>query len=202
MVTEQQKSHAKVVFRRAGGILRTRDALEAGIHPRTLYGMRDAGDVETLSRGVYRLTEMPLPEDFDLVTVASRVPAGVICLISALSFHDLTTQIPHEIYLALPRGARRPKLDFPPLRIFWFNQVVFSHGIEVHRRDGVQVKVYSPEKTIADCFKYRGRIGADVAVEGLRRLQERGPLPVQELARFAKTDRVEHLMRPYLEALV
>jgi len=193
---------AREAFRRAGGILRTRDALAAGIHPRTLYAMRNAGQLETLTRGVYRLADMPPLADPDLATVAARVPAGVVCLISALSFHDLTTQIPHEVFLALPRGARPPVLNHPPLQILWFNRGVFEAGIERHKGDGVEIKVYSPEKTVADCFKFRDRVGLDVAVEGLRRLRERAPLKIQALNRFARIDGVERVMRPYVEALL
>jgi predicted transcriptional regulator of viral defense system len=148
---------ACVVFRRYGGLLKTTDALQAGIHPRTLYAMRDAGFLEQLSRGLYRLAEMPALGSPDLVSVALKVPGGVICLISALSFHEITTQIPHEVYVALERGARAPRLDYPPLRVFRFTGKAFTEGVEDHEIDGVSARIYSPEKTLADCFKYRNK---------------------------------------------
>jgi len=156
---------AKALFRCHGGLLRTGEALRLGIHPRTLYAMRDEGVLEQLSRGLYRLAELP-PLGFpDLVAVARKVPAGVICLISALAFHELSTQIPHVVYIALARGMKPPRLDYPPARIFWFTGEAFTEGVAIHRLDHIAVPVYTPEKTLADCFKYRNKLGLDVAVE-------------------------------------
>ena len=193
---------AVAVFEMHGGILRTAEALRAGIHPHTLYAMRDAGKLERISRGVFRLAEMPPLENPDLVIVAKRVPNGVICLISALAFHDLTTQVPHEVHLALPRGAGEPHLDFPPIRTFHFTGKSFIEGIETHRLDGVPVRVYSPEKTLADCFRFRNRIGLDTAIEALRLYRERRSVKVDDLLRFAAICRVAKVMRPYLEAIL
>lgn len=193
---------AGVVFRRYGGLLKTTDALQAGIHPRTLYAMRDAGFLEQLSRGLYRLAEMPVLGSPDLVSVALKVPGGVICLISALSFHEITTQIPHEVYVALERGARAPRLDYPPLRVFRFTGKAFTEGVEDHEIDGVSARIYSPEKTLADCFKYRNKIGLDTALEALRLYRQRKPIKVEALIEFARICRVEKVMRPYLEAVL
>lgn len=146
--------HARTAFRKLGGTLRTSEALAAGIHPRTLYAMRDGGELEQLARGVFRRASLPPLSDPDLATVAKRVPQGVVCLISALAFHQLTTQIPHEVDLALPRSAREPSLEYPPLRIYRFSGEAFSAGIETHSLDGVPVRVYRPEKTLADCFSH------------------------------------------------
>lgn len=197
-----RKGTVREVFRRHGGVLRTRDALRLGVHPRTLYRMRETGDLEQLSRGLYRLRGLPRLSSPDLVPVALKVPQGVICLISALAFHDLTTQVPHQVYLALPRGAEPPRISFPPLRVFWFTEPAFTEGIEVHKIDGVPVRVYSPEKTIADCFKYRNKIGLDVALEALKLYRGRQKSRVDELLRYAAICRVEKIMRPYLEALL
>lgn len=191
---------AVTVFEKHGSVLRTAEALRAGIHPHTLYAMRDAGRLERISRGVYRLAGSPPLGNPDLVTVAKRVPNGVICLISALAFHDLTTQIPHEVHLALPRGAEEPRLDFPPIRTFRFTGKSFTEGIETHRLDGVLVRIYSPEKTLADCFKFRNKIGLDTVIEALRFYRERRSVKVDDLLRFAATCRVTKVMRPYLEA--
>jgi len=190
------------VFRRQGGALRTADALRAGIHPRTLYAMRDAGLIERLSRGLYRLVGLPELGNPDLVTVSLRVRGSVVCLISALAFHEITTQIPHAVDIALPRGVRKPKLDYPPIRVFRFAAQAMGAGITTHQIDRTQVRVYSVEKTLADCFKYRNKIGLDTAVEALRLYRERKRLNLDALARYAAIDRVQRVMRPYLEAVL
>jgi predicted transcriptional regulator of viral defense system len=183
-------------------VLRTKEALRLGIHPETLYRMRDSGTLACLGRGLYRLSNLPPLGSPDLVTVGMKVPSGVICLISALAFHELTTEIPHEVYLALPRGAEPPRLDNPPLRVFWFSRRVFEFGVEAHRLDGTQVRIYSPEKTIADCFKYRNKIGLDTAREALKLYLERRKKNLDALLEAAEVCRVAKVMRPYLEALV
>jgi predicted transcriptional regulator of viral defense system len=164
--------------------------------------MRDEGVLEQLSRGLYRLAELPPLGAPDLVAVARKVPAGVVCLISALAFHELTSQIPHAVYIALARGTDPPRLDYPPLRIFWFTGDAFTEGVETHKLDHVAVPVYTPEKTLADCFKYRNKLGLDVAVEALKRYRQRRRMRLDELMRFAHICRVEKVIRPYLEALL
>jgi len=193
---------ATEIFKKHGGVLRTAEALRSGIHPRTLYAMRDSGLLERVSRGVYRLAESPPLGSPDLVTVATRIPAGVICLISALSFHELTTQIPHEVHVALPSGAEEPRLEHPPIRTYRFAGESFTEGVETHVLDGVRVKIYSPEKTLADCFRFRNRIGLDTAIEALRSYRERGRLRVDELMRYASICRVRTVIQPYLEAIL
>lgn len=185
-----------------GGTFRVREAMRAGVHPRTLYAMRDKGLIERLGRGVYRIAGMSALGNPDLATVAMKIPKGVICLISALSYHEMTTEIPHQIYLALPRGSEPPRLDYPPLRIFWFSGPAFEEGIEHHDIDGIHIKVYSPEKTIADCFKYRNKIGLDVVLEALKFYRQAKHFKVDELMRYAKVCRVDKIMRPYVEALL
>ena len=192
--------HARKTFRDHNGMLRTSEAIHAGIHPRTLYAMRDAGALEKLGRGLYRLVETAPLGNPDLVSVALRVPRGVICLISALSCHELTTQVPHEIHLAISRRMEPPRIEYPPTRIFTFSEEAFTEGIETHNVDDVPVRVYSPEKSLADCFKYRNKIGLDVAVEALRLYRQRRQLRVDDIIRFARVCRVEKVMRPYLEA--
>ena len=182
-------------------MLRTSAALRAGIHPGRLYEMRDQGVVEQLSRGLYRLADLPPLSNPDLITVAARVPAGVVCLISALAYHEITTQIPHEVHLALPRGTEPPRIKHPPLRIFWFTGRSFSEGIQRHKLDGIVMRVYSPEKTLADCFKYRNKLGLDTVLEALRLYRTGKRTNVDELMRLARVCRVEKVMRPYLEAL-
>lgn len=191
---------AVAVFDKHGGILRTGEAIGAGIHPSTLYAMREAGKLERLSRGVYRLADRPTLGNPDLVTVTKRIPQGVICLISALAFHNLTTQIPHAVHIALPRGAEEPRLDYPPIRTFRFTGRSFSEGMESHLLDGVPVRIYCPEKTLADCFKFRNKIGLDTVIEALRLYRERRRVHVDALFHFASICRVAKIMRPYLEA--
>jgi predicted transcriptional regulator of viral defense system len=193
---------AFTVFKNHGGILRTAQALRSGIHPDTLYTMRDSGVLEMVSRGVYRLADSTPLSNPDLVTVATRVPGGVICLISALAFHEITTQIPHAVYMALPRGAEEPRLDHPPIKTYRFTGKAYTEGVEPHELDGVIAHIYSPEKTLADCFKFRNRVGLDTAVEAVRFYRERKHVKVEDLMRFATICRVTKIIRPYLEALL
>lgn len=202
METDERQSRAIASFRRAGGTLRTREALAQGIHPRDLYALRDAGALERISRGVHRLSELPALSEPDLVTVAARVPKAVVALISALHFHGLTTEIPHAVSIALPRGTAKPRLDWPPLDVHWISGRSLTYGVETHDRDGVTLRVYSPAKTVADCFRFRNKIGTDVAIEGLKDALEDGKVTPAEIMRAAEVCSVDRVMRPYLEALL
>ena len=185
-----------------GGILRTNQALNLGISPRTLYTMRDAGLIRRLGRGVYQLsTEDPLGNP-DLVSVSLRIPKAVICLISALHFYGMTAQIPHQVYIALPQPAEKPRIEFPPLDIIWLSEKVYSSGIQEHQVDGFSIKVYSKEKTIADCFKFRNKIGATIALEALKEYLDQSDRSIDTLLDYARIDRVEKLVSRYLEALL
>ena len=175
-------------------------AFAQGIHRRTLYAMRDAGLVEHLERGLYRLADLPLLSDPHLVTVARKAPKVVICLISALHFHNITTQIPHAVSLAVNRGTEPPRISYPPVRLYWFSGKAFSAGIEEHSIDNTTVRVYCAEKTLADCFKYRNKIGMDTVREALDLYRETAKPNRRKLIEFAKICRVEKIMRPYLEA--
>ncbi|MFH1864251.1 MAG: type IV toxin-antitoxin system AbiEi family antitoxin domain-containing protein [Candidatus Eisenbacteria bacterium] len=199
---QSRLEEARDIFLKHGGVMRTGEATAAGIHPHTFYEMRDSGVIERLSRGVYRLADIPPLGNPDLVSVAVRVPDGVICLISALAFHDITLQVPHEVHVAVTRNTRPPRIDYPPVRVFRYSDAVFSAGVEIHDLDGMKVKVFSPEKTIADCFRYRNKIGTDVAVEALRFYAERPRRDLAAIAEFARLCRVEAVMRPYLEAVM
>ena len=198
----KKSESAQKIFRDRGGVLKTGEALRAGIHPRTLYEMQRSGILEQLTRGLYRLADLPPLGNPDLVSVSMKIPNGVICLISALAYHEITTQVPHEVYVALERGAEAPRLAHPPIRIFWFSGQAFTHGIETHKIDGVPVRIYSPEKTIADCFKYRNKIGLDTAIEALKLYREKKHFRSDDLIQFARVCRVEKVIRPYLEALL
>jgi predicted transcriptional regulator of viral defense system len=200
-VQKQSVARALAIFREHGGILRTQQALDAGISPRTLYELRDSAMLTTLGRGLYRLADAPELSQPDLVRVALSVPKGVICLISALSFHNLTSQIPHEIYLALPVHSEKPRHSYPPLHLVWLSGAAYSSGIDVHAIDGVPVRIYGREKSVADCFKFRNTLGLDVALEALRQALRQG-CSAETLLSYARIDRVEKIMRPYLEAML
>jgi predicted transcriptional regulator of viral defense system len=192
---------AEAMIRKQGGIVRASEAIALGIHPRTLYRLRDENRLVTVSRGLYRLADLPELSEPDLISIATRIPQAVICLISALAFHEITTEIPHEVSIALPRTVKRPRFDYPPLRVFWFSGEALTQSIEEHKIDGVKVRVYGPEKTVADCFKFRNKIGPDVAIEALKLCLERKGSTPRKLLHYARICRIERVMRPYLEAL-
>lgn len=187
------------LFTRRGGMLRTAEVLRLGVHPRDLYRLRDEGTIEAVSRGLYRLCSKPLSEHADLVTVALRCPDAVICLGSALAFHELTTQIPREVSVALPRGAWSPRIESPPIRVHCFSEALLSEGVEVHRLEDQEVRITSREKTLVDLFRFRRNLGTDLFVEGLRRYAEGRQRRIPELFRLAKLAKVEGPIRPYLE---
>lgn len=193
---------AAETFRRHGGMLTTAEALARGIHRRTLYEMRDAGTVERLERGLYRLADLPPLSDPDLVTIARKVPQGVLCLISALHFHDMTTEVPHVVSIALRRGSESPRVGFPPLKLYWFSGEAFTAGVEEHVIEKTRVRVYAAEKTLADCFKYRNKVGMDTVREAVELYAERKKRNPRQLLRFARICRVEAVMKPYLEAFL
>lgn len=176
------------------------EALSAGINRYTLYSMFEKGELERLSRGIYRLSKMPTASEPDLIIVATRIPNAVICLVSALSYHELTTQIPHEVNIALPAGMKTPKLDYPPIKVYRLNKASYEAGLETHQLDGVSIRIYDPEKTLVDCFKFRNKIGMDVVLEALRFYKEKQTINVQKLMKYAKICRVSEVIKPYLEA--
>ena len=192
---------AREVIRSGHGLARTRDLLAAGVHPRVLYRMRDEGRILSLSRGLFQLPE-EVPDEPDLSIVAQKIPSGVICLISALSFHGITTEIPAKVSVALRRGSEKPRLAYPPLRFFWMSGRAFEEGIERHPLNGATLSVYSAEKTLADCFKYRNKIGMDVVLEALKLYRERFRFDANRLMQYARVCRVESVMKPYLEAVL
>jgi len=203
MATDTALAKARQVFTEHGGMLRTTKAIQFGIHPRTLYALRDADEIELVSRGLYRLSSATPLSSPDLIPIAIRIPRSVVCLISALAHHRLTTQVPHTIDIALPSHAKVPSIDGVPLRVFWYPEISFRAGVEIVVIDDVSVRIYSPEKTIADCFKYRNKIGIDIAIEALRAYRERTPKPNRAaLTKFAQINRVQKVMRPYLEAVL
>jgi len=186
---------------REGGIIRPRDLVAYGVPREYLRRLCVKGILERQSRGIYTLRDAELTQHQSLMQACKRLPKGVVCLLSALRFHGLTTQAPFEIWMAIDRKARLPKAGGVPLHLGRFSGEALTEGIERHCIEGVEVSVYCPAKTVADCFKYRNKIGLDVALEALRECRRERRCTVDDLWRYAKICRVANIMRPYLEAL-
>jgi predicted transcriptional regulator of viral defense system len=193
---------AEKVFRKNNGLLRTSQVLDFNIAPATLYEMKDKGILVRESFGLYRLADAPPLTHPDLVKVALQVPKAVICLLSSLSFHGLTTQIPGKVYIALPRGTKRPRIDYPPIDVVNVSGDAYSVGAEKHILDGKDVYIYNPEKTVTDCFKFRNKIGDSIAIEALKDYLRQPGISLDVLMRYARINRVENILQPYLEALI
>lgn len=188
-------------FWNKGGTLRTRDLIALGLHTDTLYTLRDNGRIVGLGRGLYRLAEVDEAEHPDLAVVAARAPNAVVCLISARAYHNITTQIPSSVHLAVPRDSyHRIKLSFP-VTVYRFDPKTFTEGIESHSVGGMPLKVYSAARTVVDCFKFRNKLGMDVALEALRLARQRKRVQNRELLHFARLLRVKNPMFPYLQAI-
>lgn len=197
--TDREKTLA--LARRPAGVT-AREVTAAGIHRQVLTRLVEAGELERVATGLYRVPDQPVTEHHGLAVAAAAVPHGVVCLLSALDFHGIGTQIPSEIWLAIDRRTRRPSLESPPLRLVRFSGEALTAGVEHHRIEGQTVAVYEVAKTIADCFKFRNKIGLDVALEALREGWRDRRFTMDALDRYAGICRVRNVMRPYLEALV
>jgi predicted transcriptional regulator of viral defense system len=184
-----------------GPTFRTRDAAAAGLSSMALTRLMREGEITRIARGLYARTNRPTTELDSLIDVAAYSTQGIFCLLTALRFHRLTTQSPFEVWLALPNKARAPKIDYPPTRIVWYSGAAFAKGVEQHQASGQLIRVYGIAKTIADCFKYRNKIGVDVGIEALREAWTQRRVTMRELYHFGKICRVERVMRPYLESL-
>ncbi|MBI2217543.1 MAG: type IV toxin-antitoxin system AbiEi family antitoxin domain-containing protein [Candidatus Rokubacteria bacterium] len=200
MVTNAERQALQVIRRQ--GVVRAADLEAHGIPRGRMYDLLRKGRVTRHARGIYAASNHPYTAEHALAQVAKRVPSGVICLLTALRFHGLTTQSPAEVWIALPEKARKPRLDYPRLRVTRSSGPALTDGIEIHRIEGVQVRVYSAAKTVADCFKYRNKVGIDVALEALRDAWRQRRFTMDELDRYARICRVQRVMGPYLEALV
>jgi predicted transcriptional regulator of viral defense system len=188
-------------FRDRGGTLRTRDLMALGVHTDVLYALRQEGRIIELGRGLYRLTDAGEAEHPDLALIAARAPTAAVCLISALSYHGITTQIPSAVSLAVPRGSyHRIKMSIP-VTVYRFDPKTFLEGLETHRIGGMPLKIYSVARTVVDCFKFRNKVGLDIALEALRLARQRKKLQNRELWHYARLLRVEKPMTPYLQAI-
>lgn len=186
---------------RCRGLIRPCDLAPMGIARVSLTRAVRRGQLERIGRGLYGLPGRQVSAHGALAEVARRVPKGVVCLLSALRFHGLTTQAPFEVWLAIENKALAPKLDYPPLRIVRFSGAALTEGVEEHVVDGVTVRVTGVAKTVADCFKYRNKIGLDVALEALREAWRGKRMTSDDIWRYAKVCRVANVMRPYLDSL-
>lgn len=193
---------ALALLKRQGPLVRLSEVLKLGVHRHTVRAMRDQGLLEQVSRGLYRLTDAKPLEQPDLVTLARRVPGSVVCLVSALALHELTTQIPHAVDIALKHGRRHPRIEHPPIRVYWWSAAALREGIERRKLDGVEVLVTDPARSVADAFRYRNQLGLDLAIEALRAWKERRGARPEKLLAAARTVRVEKVIRPYLQALL
>ena len=196
-------SHTDRLLRlaRRKSLLRPSDLAELGIPRVYLTRLTADGQLAKAGRGLYRLAETTLSENESLAIVAARVPQAVFCLLSALQFHALTTQLPRQVWIALPQGSHAPRIDYPPVKLIQYTGDAFTQGIETHRIDRVDLRVYSVAKTVADCFKHRNKIGLDVALEALKDARSQKKASADALWRYAKICRVANVMRPYLEAV-
>lgn len=201
MPTATARNRILKLARRRRGVS-ARELAVTGIHRQALTRLVEAGQLERVSRGLYRLPEHPRTEHHSLAIVAAAVPTGVICLLSALQFHGIGTQLPSEVWIAVDRRARRPALQYPPLHIVRYTGAALTEGIETHSIERQKVCVYNVPKTLADCFKYRHKIGLDVALEALREAWRTRRFTMDALDRYARICRVQRVMQPYLEALV
>jgi predicted transcriptional regulator of viral defense system len=190
------------IFKKNNTILRRFEAIKLGVPEYIIYDMTKNGDLIKEARGLYRLTESEPLGNPDFVQVSLLVPKGVVSLISALYFYRLTTQIPHQVYITLARGTDHPKIGYPPLKVFFRSTKHYNAGIEEHIIDGVAVKIYNKEKTVTDCFKYRQQIGKDIALEALKDYMRQSSPDINLLIEYAKVNRVEKILRPYIETLL
>ncbi len=202
MVIQMTIKDQVLALAKTNGILRPRDLKPYNI-PRTyLTRLLSEGELKKVGRGLYTLPDQNISEHHSLAEVCKRIPSGVVCLLSALRFHELTTQSPFEVWVAISDKSWRPRIDYLPLRIVYYSKISLNAGVEEHVIEGVAVHIYSPAKTVADCFKYRNKIGVDVAIEALREYCQSQHYNVDELWNYAKICRVQKVMQPYLEALI
>lgn len=201
MATKTTQTDKVLKLVRKVGVLRPRDLDFYGIPRTNLSRLCATGKLQRIGRGLYVLPNSGATEHHSLAEASKRVPKGVVCLLSALRFHDLTTQAPFEVWLAIGEKAWRPRMEYPPLRIVRFSQAALDTGVEEHQIEGVAVRVYTPAKTVADCFKYRNKIGLDVAIEALKECWRSRRCAMDDLWHYAGVCRVRNVMRPYLESL-
>ena len=182
-------------------IIRLRDLKEIDIPRIVLTRLIRSGQLEKIARGLYCVPNKPVTENSNLVTIAIKIPQAIFCLLTALQIHEITTQLPRQIWIAMPRGSHVPKLDYPPIKMIQCSANIYSIGVEIIEYEKQTIRVYSPAKTVVDCFKYRNTVGLDVAIEALREVRAQKKATADELWHFAKIGRVTNVIRPYLEVI-
>ena len=182
--------------------MRRTELSAAGVHPETLTRLVQEGTLTRVTRGLYQLSDADITAPHELAEVAKLALKGVICLVSALQFHELTLQMPSRVWLAIGTKARSPKIDYPPTRVVRFGKQALSLGMEIHSIDGVSVPIFNPAKTVVDCFRFRKHVGFDVALEGLHSVTRSGKAKPAEIVQYARDTRIWSVLRPYLEAVV
>ncbi len=198
--TQKTQKKQMLALAQSKSLLQARDLEPMGIPRIGLTRLVKSGQLVRVGRGVYRLPGGNLSENEGLAEIATRAPQAVICLLTALQFHELTTQLPKEIWIAMPRGSHLPMIDYPPIKMVAVSEEFYSLGVETHMIDGVPVRIYGKAKTVVDCFRFRSKLGIDVAIEALKDACEKS-VSADEIWRFAKICRVAGVMQPYLEAM-
>jgi predicted transcriptional regulator of viral defense system len=189
-------------FKKSKGILRFSEILNVGFHRKQVRALLDAGKIRKMGHGLYQLADAPALSNPDFVSAVLQSPKSVVCLISALSFYEATDEIPRRVDLAIPVSSWANKIDYPPVKYFYFSETAWKAGIETHKIDGYDVRVYDLAKTIADCFKFRNKIGFDVAQKALKVAIAEKHVRPSKIMEYAKVCRVANVIRPYLEAFV
>ena len=195
------QTHRLLSLAANAGLLRASDLASIQVPRSVLARLTVAGLLEKRARGLYALPNAPMSEFETIAMVAAKSPQSVFCLLTALQFHELTTQLPQAVWIAMPRGSHIPKIDYPPIKMVQFSGAAYTQGIEEVARDGVKLRFYCAAKTIVDCFKHRSKIGLDVALEALKEARAKNIASIDEIWRFAKIARVTSVMRPYLESI-
>lgn len=200
MITQKQ---ALEIIKLKNGMIRTSEALAEGISPKTFYTLIENSILTQMKRGLYRLSDLPPLNYPEIVTVSKSYPKAIVCLLSALELHQLTEEIPKKVYIAIPQGTREPKIHDIPIESVWLSQHIYRQGIIELNINSTGVKCYSPEKTLADMFKFRNKVGLQTAIDAMRQYlqQPNQKINLEQLAEYARLDRVHRIMQPYIEAL-
>jgi len=199
---EQKTERMLDYFKKHGGIARFSSIIKSGFHPDTLNAFENEGKIEKIARGLYRMSNYTFGAYPDIVIASLQVPRGIVCLVSALAFHEATNEIPRYVDIAIPAGTRANRIKYPPVKFYRFAPNAWKAGIETHEIEGREIKVYNLAKTIADCFKFRNRIGVDVARDGLKVAVAEKRIKPKEIMQYAKICRVDNIVKPILEAML
>ena len=189
-------------FKKHGGIARFSSIIKSGFHPDTLSTLEKEGKIEKIARGLYRMADYTFGSYTDLVITSLQAPRGIVCLVSALAFHEATNEIPSHVDISIPVGTRVNRIKYPPVRFYRFSAKTWNAGVEIHQAEGHEIRVYNLAKTIADCFKFRNRIGINVARDALKIAITEKSIKPQGIMKYAKICRVNKIIKPILEAMI